>query len=562
MTAAYGEINKKYRSRIVVQGPAKAGHRAHLRSLGLLDQDLSRPFIGVVNSWNEMHPGHVHLRGLAEEVKKGVFQAGGVPFEFNTISICDGITQGHLGMRYVLPSRDIIADSIELVAEAQQLDGLVLISSCDKIEPAMLMVMARLNLPAVMVTGGPMRPGLFQGRQVAIPDMREAVGRWVTGQLSDQEILELECSVCPGPGSCAMMGTANTMACVAEIIGASLPGSATSHAVDSAKKRLARQSGLEAVRLVEENVRPRDFITRGSLENAVILCAALGGSTNALLHLPALAGELGFDLGPDDFDRLSRTTPHLTHIKPAGPHTLWDLERAGGVPAVVSRLLPLLHGEEKNLLGQSLAQVAAGARVSDPEVIRPLDDPVHPQGSYAVLKGNLAPEGCVVKQTGVDPGMMVHRGPARVFDSEEEGTEAIYQGRVKPGDVVVLRYEGPKGGPGMREMLAATAALMGTGLGQNTAIITDGRFSGATRGPCLGHISPEAAAGGLLAYVQEGDLIEIDIPGRRLELQVAEAELEKRRAATPLKVREAKGVLARYRRLVGSVAGGARLEEG
>ena len=560
--AGYGRTGKRYRSRIVVQGPDKAGHRAHLRSLGLLDRDLRRPFIGVANSFNEMHPGHVHLRGLAEEVKKGILQAGGFPFEFNTISICDGITQGHLGMRYVLPSREIIADSIELVVEAQQMDGLVLISSCDKIEPAMLMVMARLNLPAVMVTGGPMLPGFFQGRQVAIPDMREAVGRWVKGRLTDEEILELETSVCPGPGSCAMMGTANTMACVAEIIGASLPGSATAHAVGSAKKRQAKTSGQEVVRLVEENLRPRDYITMGSLENAIILCAALGGSTNALLHLPALAGELGFALGPDDFDRLSRTTPHLTDFKPAGPHTLWDLEMAGGVPALVKRLLPLLHGQEKNLLGQSLAQVAAQARVRNPEVIRPLDDPVHPQGGYAVLKGNLAPEGSVVKQTGVDPEMLVHQGPARVFDSEEEGTEAIYQGRVKPGEVVVLRYEGPKGGPGMREMLAATAALVGMGLGRSTAIITDGRFSGGTRGPCLGHIAPEAAAGGLLAYVRDGDLIEINIPERRLELRVAEVEIQERKAAAQPREKKVRGVLSRYRRLVGSVSKGAVLADG
>jgi len=557
----YLKISKQTRSRLVVGGPDRAGQRAHLRSLGLSSADLDRPFIAVVNSFNEMHPGHVHLRGLAEEVKKGIWQAGGVPFEFETISICDGITQGHLGMRYVLPSRDIIADSIELVVQAQRMDGCVFISSCDKIEPAMLMALARLDLPSVMLTGGPMLPGDFQGRKVAIPDMREAVGRWRRGRLSDQEMLELEACVCPGPGSCAMMGTANTMACVAEALGLTLPGCATAHAVGSRKKRLAKDSGALAVELVAKDLRPSRILTRNSLENAVRLCAALGGSTNALLHLPALAGELGLKLGPADFDRLSRDTPHLTSIKPAGPHTLWDLERAGGVPAVLKRLLPLLHAGERNLLGQTLEQVARAAVVMDPEVIRPLDDPVHPQGAYAVLHGNLAPEGSVVKQTGVSEKMLVHRGPARVFDSQEEADQAVYQGRVKPGDVVVLRYEGPKGGPGMREMLGTTAALMGMGLGESTALITDGRFSGATRGPCIGHVAPEAAAGGPIAYVKDGDMIEIDIPGRRLELLVEPDELERRRREMPLKQKELKGVLARYRRLVGSVAQGARLAE-
>ncbi|MCJ7830279.1 MAG: dihydroxy-acid dehydratase, partial [Desulfobacterales bacterium] len=500
-----------------------------------------------------------HLRGLADEVKKGVYQAGGIPFEFNTISICDGITQGHLGMRYVLPSRDFIADSIELVVEAQQLDGLVLIASCDKIEPAMLMAMCRLNLPAVMVTGGPMLPGHFQNRDVAIPDMREAVGQWVSGHYSDAEISELECNVCPGPGSCAMMGTANTMACVAEMLGLTLPGCATAHAVGSAKKRLARQSGIEVIRLITENIRTADIVTPRSFENAVMLCAAVGGSTNALLHLPAIAGEMGHTLRPDDFDRLSRKTPHITNVKPSGPYTLWDLDRAGGVPALIKRLLPLLHAEEQNILGQRIRQVAEAAVVADEAVIRPLDDPVHPEGSYAVLKGNLAPEGACIKQTGVDPAMRVHRGPARVFDSEEEAEQAIYEGRIQAGDVVVIRYEGPQGGPGMREMLCATAALMGMGLGRSAALITDGRFSGATRGPCVGHISPEAAAGGLVAWVQDGDTIEIDIPQRRLQLVVDEAEIARRQRALSPKQKTVSGVLKRYCRLVGSVAEGAPL---
>ena len=554
-------IDKRHRSRIIVAGAHKAGERAHLRSLGLDDADLNKPFVGVVNSWNEMHPGHVHLRGLAEEVKKGIWQAGGVPFEFNTISICDGITQGHLGMFYVLPSRDLIADSIELVTEAQQLDGLVFISSCDKIEPAMLMAMARLDLPSVMVTGGPMMPGHFQGRQVAIPDMREAVGRWVSGQLDDAEIKELECGVCPGPGSCAMMGTANTMACVAEALGVALPLSSTSHAVSSEKKRQAKASGQLVVGLIEQDLRPSRIITMESLRNAVTVCSAIGGSTNAILHLPAMAGEMGLKLRPEDFDAISQRTPHLTSVKPSGPYTLWDLHQAGGIPAVMRRLLPLLHQDARNLQGLTVAEVAGQAVIRNDEVIRTLDNPVHAQGSYAVLKGNLATEGAVVKQTGVDPAMLRHAGPARVFDTEETAEKAIYDGEIKPGDVVVIRYEGPKGGPGMREMLGATAALMGMGLGKNTAIITDGRFSGATRGPCIGHIAPEAAAGGLLAYIKEGDRVELDIPARRLELKVPEEEIARRRKEMPLKETKAKGALRRYQRLVGSVAEGARLED-
>ncbi|MEW6671990.1 MAG: dihydroxy-acid dehydratase [Thermodesulfobacteriota bacterium] len=556
----YITIDKKYRSGVLVKGPERAGHRAHLRSLGLLNEDFARPFVGVVNSWNEMHPGHVHLRMLAEEVKKGICLAGALPFEFNTISICDGLTQGHVGMRYVLPSRDLIADSIELVAEAQQLDGLVFISSCDKIEPAMLMALTRLNLPSIMVTGGPMLPGAFKGRNVAITDMREGVGQWVEKRYSSQEILELECAVCPGPGSCAMMGTANTMACVAEALGLTLPGCATAHAIDAKKKRLAKQSGIEIVRLIEADVRPGDIVTFESLENAVTLCAAVGGSTNALIHMPAIAAELGYQLRPEDFDRISRVTPHITNIKPSGPYTLLDLERAGGVPAVLKQLLPLLHPNAKNILGQTVQNVAENAFLMDAEVIRPITSPVHKEGSYAILKGNLSPEGACIKQAGVAPSMMTHRGPAKVFDCEEDAVKAIYGKTITAGDVVVIRYEGPQGGPGMREMLSATAALMGMDLGTSTAIITDGRFSGATRGPCVGHIAPEAAAGGLLAYVQDGDIIEIDIPRRRLELLVAEKDIENRKKSTQIKKKPLKGVLKRYCRLVGSVSEGARLE--
>lgn len=556
----YFPVNKELRSKIVVSGPNRAGHRAHLRSLGLLDDDFVKPFIGIANSWNEMHPGHVHLRSIAEDVKKGILEAGGIPWEFNTIGICDGVTQGHIGMRYVLPHRDLIADSIELTAEAQQLDGMVYICSCDKIVPAMLMAQVRLNLPSVMVTGGPMMPGSFRGKSVAIPDMREGIGRWVVGDYSDEEVKELECTVCPGPGSCAMTGTANTMSCVAEVLGLSLPGCGTAHAVESKKKRIAKQSGREVVRLVKENVRPADYVTFNSFENALVLTSALGGSSNASIHIPAIASEMGFKVTLDDVERISRIAPHITNLKPAGPDAFWDLEQAGGIPALIKELLPILHKEEKISTGVTLAEIGEKAVNKNKEVIRPLDNPVHREGSYAVLRGNLAPLGCIVKQTGVDPAMLKHTGPARIFDGEAEAEKAIYGGQIKQGDVIVIRYEGPKGGPGMPEMLVVTAALVGVGLGKSTAIVTDGRFSGGTRGPSIGHVAPEAAAGGPIAYVKEGDMIKIDIPNRVLELLISEEEMEIRKKEMPIMQREIKSpALRRYVKLVGDVSTGATL---
>ncbi|MDR3588743.1 MAG: dihydroxy-acid dehydratase [Negativicutes bacterium] len=561
MERDYFKISKETPSRHVVCGPNHAGHRAHLRSLGLLDDDFAKPFIGIANSWNEMHPGHVHLKALAEEVKKGVWAAGGIPWEFNTIALCDGIVHGHVGMRYTLPSRDFITDSIEIMAQGQQLDGLVCLGSCDKIVPGMLMAIARLNLPAVMVTGGPMMPGVFKGKPVAIPDMREGVGKWVTGEYSDEEAKELECSACPGAGSCAMNGTANTMSCVAELLGMSLPGCGSAHAVTSLKKRIAIQSGREVVRLVKDNIKPADYINRQSFENALTFISAFGGSSNAAIHIPAIAKQMNIRITLDDVETASRRTPHLTNLKTAGPHTLWDLELAGGVPAIVKELLPLLHADQKTCCGLTLAQIAAKTVNKNPEVIRPLDNPVHAQGSYAVLKGNLAARGCIVKQTGVDPVMMEHTGPARVFDSEGEAEQAIYGGKIIPGDVIVIRYEGPKGAPGMPEMFSATAALMGVGLGKTSALVTDGRFSGATRGPCIGHVAPEAAAGGTIAYVKEGDLIKIDIPGRTIELLVSDQELAVRKNDMPLKQKELTSpVLKRYVKLVGDVSEGATLD--
>lgn len=561
MDRDYFKISKKTRSKAVVSGPNRAGHRAHLRSLGLTDDDFERPFIGIANSWNEMHPGHAHLKSLAEEVKKGVWQAGGIPWEFNTIALCDGLVHGHPGMRFALPSRDFIADSIEIVVQGQQLDGMVCLCSCDKIIPGMMMAMTRLNVPAIMVTGGPMMPGTFKGKAVAIPDMREAVGKWVKGEYTDAEAMELECSVCPGAGSCAMAGTANTMSCVAEVLGLSLPGCGTAHAITSLKKRIAKRSGQEIVRLIREDIKPSDFLTRKSFENALMLTAALGGSTNVAIHIPAIARQMGIQITLDDVEKTSRRTPHITNLKSSGPDTFWDLEQAGGVPALVKELQTLLHTAEKTCSGLTLIQIAEKAVNKNAEVIRPITRPVHAEGSFAILKGNLAPRGCIVKQTGVDPAMMEHTGPARVFDSEGEAEMAIYGGKIKPGDVVVIRYEGPKGAPGMPEMFSATSALMGVGLGKTSAIVTDGRFSGATRGPCVGHVSPEAAAGGPIAYIKEGDQIQISIPKRTLQLVVSEQELASRKREMKLKQREVSSpVLRRYVKLVGDVSEGAVLE--
>lgn len=554
---------KPFRSSIIVDGIDRAGMRAHLKAIGLIDDELHRPFIGVVNSWNEMHPGHKHLRELAQAVKDGIRLAGGVPFEFNTLSICDGIAQGHIGMCYVLPSREVIVDSVEVVAEAQQLDGLVLIASCDKIVPAMLMAVGRLNLPAVIVTGGPMLPGKFQGRDLAIYEIREAAGQLQAGRITPEEFKEMEDSICPSAGSCAMMGTANTMSCVAEALGLTVPGCATTHAVYSRKLREAKESGLLVVDLVKKGITPRAIVTEASLANALTVAMALGGSTNTLLHLPAVAHEFGYTVTPEDFEATSRRTPHLVNVKPSGQYTLFDFDLAGGVPALMKELGEKhLNLDVPTVLGRTWRELLPRYRNRDERVITPLDRPLHAQGSLAILKGNLAPEGAAVKQSAVASAMQVHTGPARVFDSQEAAVEAMFAGRINKGDVIVIRYEGPKGGPGMREMLAATSVLMGLGLGDSTALITDGRFSGATRGPCVGHVAPEAAVGGPIALVAEGDLITIDLPARALTLHVSEAELARRRASwVPVPPKVESRYLRRYAHLVDSVWRGAVLQD-
>ncbi|MHC1761245.1 MAG: dihydroxy-acid dehydratase [Negativicutes bacterium] len=557
-------MDKTYRSGILSNGLEKAGGRCLLNALGLVDEDYPKPFIGIVNSWNEMHPGHKHLRELAQSVRDGILAAGGVPFEFNTISICDGITMGHNGMCYVLPSREIIADSIELVVQAQQLDGLVFLAGCDKIVPAMAMAAGRINIPAVFVTGGPMLPGFFQGRELAGAwEVREAAGKLRAGGITQKEYDEMEKSVCPSVGSCAMMGTANTMSCMMEVLGLTLPGCATTHAVYAKKARFAKESGRLVVELVKKDIKPRDIVTADSFANALTVDMAIGGSTNSLLHIPAIAGEFGLTVTAEEFENTSSHTPHLVDVKPSGKYSMHDFDRAGGIPAVLRELgAKYLKLEARTVNGQSLQEIAADAENFDTRVITTVADPLHTEGSLAILKGNLAPEGAVVKQSGVATQMHVHTGPARVFDSQEEVVEAIYQGEIAQGDVIVIRYVGPKGGPGMPEMLSATTALMGFGLGSNTAIITDGRFSGATRGPCIGHIAPEAAAGGPIGLVKDGDSITIDIPNRSLVLHVQEDELKKRKAAwKPVKPKVNSKYLRRYSQQVGSVWTGAVLHD-
>lgn len=524
----------------------------------MTDEDLSRPIIGVANSGADMHPGHVHLRGLAGAVKDGIRAAGGTPVEFSTVAVCDGLAIGHEGMRYVLPSREIVAYSVQVFARAHRLDGLVLLGSCDKILPGMMMAMATLDLPSILVTGGPMMPGHFEGREIVTSMIREAMARMHRGELPRAAFEAMERAVCPGPGSCAMMGTANTMSFLAEAMGLALPECAAMHAVDPEKRRIARESGAKVMELVERDVRPSHILTREAFVDAIRVCMMIGGSTNATLHLPAIGAAAGVPVTLDDFAR-EAGTPQLCSFIPSGSHSLHSAYKAGGVPALMYEAQDLLHLDRPTVTGGTVRENLEGARNGDPEVIRPLSDPVRPEGGIAVLRGSLAPDGAVVKRSAVAPGMLRHEGPARPFDREEDAYRAILDGRIRPGDVVVIRYEGPRGGPGMKEMQEPTSALMGMGLGESTALVTDGRFSGSTRGPCIGHVSPEAAVGGSIGLVEEGDRIAIDIPAGTLELKVGEEELGTRRARWHPVERSAEGYLAVYRQLVSSAAEGAVL---
>ena len=550
------------RSDAIKVGVQRAPHRALLKALGITDMDMKKPFIGVVNSFTNIIPGHMHLDQIATAVKEGIYTAGGVPFEFNTIGICDGIAMGHNGMRYSLPSRELIADSVEVMVQAHRFDGIVLISTCDKITPGMLMAAARLNIPAIMVTGGPMLSGIYKGKKVGTDSMFEAIGKVSAGKMDEEELKCLEDVACPSCGSCNGLFTANTMACVTEALGMSLTGCATPLAVSSKRLRIAKATGERIVGLVKEELKPLDILSMKAFENAIMVDMALGGSTNTVLHVTAIANEAGIDLPLSLFDEISKRVPHICSMIPSGPYDMKDLDEAGGIPAVMNVLKDLLDLNSITVTGKNIEENIKNSDVLNPEVIRSLDNPVHSEGGIAVLKGNLAPEGGVVKAAGISTNMMVHNGPAKVFDSEEEAMKAILEQKICKGDVVVIRYEGPKGGPGMREMLSPTAAIAGMGLSESVALITDGRFSGATRGPCIGHVSPEAAVGGPIALLKENDVIEIDVPKRKLNVKLSEKELVKRKEAwTPRKPNITKGYLVRYSQLVQSAHKGSILEK-
>jgi len=548
------------RSDTVKKGLEKAPHRSLFRALGFVDTELDRPLIGVVNSFNEIVPGHIHLREITEAVKAGVRLAGGVPVEFPTIAVCDGIAMNHRGMKYSLASRELIADSVEVMVEAHAFDGLVFVTACDKIVPGMLIAAARLNIPAIVVSGGPMLAGRFRGRDVSLSNLFEAVGQVKAGKMTMEELAELEEVACPGCGSCAGMFTANSMNCLTEALGMALPGNGTVPAVSAMRRRLAKLSGMRAVELVQEGLTPSQILTPAAFRNAFTVDMALGCSTNTILHLTAVAYEAGVGIDLREVNELSAKTPNLCRLDPAGPFHLQDLDEAGGIPAVMAVLsgAGLLDGAALTVTGKTVKENIAGRAVKRPEVIRSIEEAYSPTGGLAILFGNLAPEGAVVKQAAVAPEMLRHRGPARIFDSEEEAVAAIMNGAFQSGDVLVVRYEGPRGGPGMREMLTATATLAGLGRDKDVALLTDGRFSGATRGASIGHVSPEAAAGGPIAALRDGDIIEIDIPGRRLEVHLEEREIAARLAALPpWQPKISHGYLGRYAAMVSSASKGA-----
>ncbi|QGG46408.1 dihydroxy-acid dehydratase [Heliorestis convoluta] len=552
----------KGRSHAVTHGVEKAPHRSLFRALGLTQEELSRPMIGIVNAQNDVVPGHMHLDTIADAVKAGVRMAGGTPLAFPVIAVCDGIAMNHIGMKYSLASREIIADSIEIMTMAHGFDALVFIPSCDKVVPGMLMAAARLNIPSIFISGGPMLAGRFQGRKVSLTTVFEGVGAHKAGKMTDEELQELEDKACPTCGSCSGMFTANSMNCLTEALGVALPGNGTIPAVYSARLRLAKESGMKIMELLEKDIKALDIMTEKAFENALTVDMALGCSTNTLLHLPAIAHEAGVELNLDLVNEVSARTPHLCKLAPAGDQHIEDLDSAGGIPAVMNVLHQqgLIDGSLRNVTGGTVAETIANAPNFDPEVLRPIEKAYSPTGGLAVLRGNIAPDGAVVKKGAVAPEMMNHQGPARVFNGEEEAVEAILGGKIHPGDVIVILYEGPKGGPGMREMLTPTAAIAGMGLDKEVALITDGRFSGATRGASIGHVSPEAAEGGPIGLVQEGDLITIDIEKGKLQLEVAEEELAQRQKQWQKpESKITKGYMSRYAQKVLSASTGARM---
>jgi dihydroxy-acid dehydratase len=548
------------RSDLMKKGLEKAPHRSLFKAMGMTDEEIRRPMVGIANSANEIIPGHIHLDKIAEAVKAGVRLAGGTPIEFSTIGVCDGIAMNHEGMKYSLSSRELIADSVEIMAIAHPFDALVLIPNCDKIVPGMLMAAMRVNIPSIVVSGGPMLAGKFGEKEVDLIGVFEGVGRVARGEWTEAKLKDLEECACPGCGSCAGMFTANSMNCLTEALGMALPGNGTIPAVMAARIRLAKTSGMKVMELWRKNIRPRDIAVLAAFKNAMAVDMALGCSTNTVLHLPAIAHEAKIKLDLDLFNRVSGRTPHLCFLSPAGPHHLQDLDAAGGVPAVMTELAKLgaIDKTVRTVTGKTLGQNLRGVRVKDYGVIRPIHEPYHKEGGIAILRGNLAPGGAVVKQSAVAPEMMVNEGRAIVFESEEETMEAILKGRVKPGHIVVVRYEGPKGGPGMREMLSPTSAIVGMGLDKDVALITDGRFSGGSRGAAIGHVSPEAAEGGLIALVKNGDGISIDIPKKKLTLMVSEEEIKRRKKNWKMPKPKIKtGYAARYAQMVTSAGSGA-----
>ena len=542
----------------IKKGPQRAPHRSLLRACGLKDDDFKKPFIGIANSFTDIVPGHIHLRELVEFVKDGIREAGGVPFEFDTMAICDGISMNHEGMKYSLPSREIIAATVESMAKGHSFDGLVLIPSCDKVVPGMLMGAARVDIPTIVVTGGPMEAGKYKGKNADLITVFEAVGQESAGKITKEEVTEIEKCACPGAGSCSGLFTANTMACITETLGLSLPFCATTHALASQNQDIAYESGKQIINLTKENIKPSDILTQEAFNNAIAVDMALGGSSNTALHIPAIANEVkGVNVTLDLFDKISRTTPHICLISPAGTHTMKDLHDAGGIPGVLKTLESKINTETLTVTQKTLGENIKDAK-TDKKVIHPLDDPIHADGGIAILKGNLAPNGSVVKKGAVSADLMHLKGPAKVFDSEEEVTKSIFNHEVEEGDILVIRYEGPKGGPGMREMLNPTSALAGMEI-KDVGLITDGRFSGGTRGPCIGHISPEAMSDGPIGAVENGDIIEIDIEKRTINVELSDEEISNRLANRKSPKRDVDGWLSIYSKLVQSADTGAIL---
>ncbi|MGB2782338.1 MAG: dihydroxy-acid dehydratase [Atribacterota bacterium] len=548
------------RSDVIKKGIARAPHRSLLKALGITDDEMKKPFIGVAQSANEVIPGHLHLKNIAQAVKDGVRMAGGLPFEFSTIGVCDGLAMNHEGMKYSLPSRELIADSIEIMAKAHAFDALVLVPNCDKIVPGMIMGALRVNIPTILVSGGPMLAGFYQGKNIALSNVFEAVGKFQTGSISEQELKEVENCACPGIGSCAGLYTANSMNIWAEAVGIALPGNGTIPAVDAGRIRLAKYTGIGIMELLKKDTKFLDIITKKAIENAIAVEMALGGSSNTMLHSLAIAFEAGIPFDIDDFNRIREQVPQLCSLSPAGEYHIQDLDRAGGISALIKELnrKKIINVEEITATGKIVSENIKNAQILDNKIIRNIENPYNPKGGILFLKGNLAPQGAIVKSSAIHSSMLKHEGPARVFESEEESTKAILEGKIKKGDVIVIRYEGPKGGPGMREMLTPTSAIAGMGLDKDVALITDGRFSGATRGASIGHVAPEAAMGGPIAIVEEGDIIEIDIPEKKLNIKLEEDEIKER--LKRLKVPEPKiksGYLKYYTDLVGSADKGA-----